>query len=319
MKPQALLKKPVILDTDMSPDSWAAVLYLALHPQVDLLAVSISGTGESHGEIGARNAARLLALAGKENVRIGFGQPKPLKGSNHFPGLMRFVMDRMLFIPIPSLKINLKYENSVKMISSILNEHPRAVSIAAVGPQTNLANVLLRHPGLKDKIESVTIMGGAVDVPGNIHDIGFWIKNDVAEWNFFCDPLAVKTVFESGVKIQLVPLDATNQVPVTQEFVVSFQKQAHSTASDFVLQMIKRIVGNFRRNVAYHLWDPMTCATAVNPDLCQFEEMRLDIVTESGNHWAGVVKSDDGVKIKVARKIQKEQFENGFIDVICGM
>ncbi len=96
LKTKKIKKIPIILDTDMSPDSWVAVLYAALHPRADLLAVSVSGTGEAHGKTGARNAQRLLTLAEKSHVPVGFGPPKPLKGNQHFPFLMRFIIDRMM-------------------------------------------------------------------------------------------------------------------------------------------------------------------------------------------------------------------------------
>ena len=66
-------KVPLIIDTDMSPDSWVAVLFAALHPRADLLAVSVSGSGETHGPTGAKNAQRLLALAGRVDVPAAYG------------------------------------------------------------------------------------------------------------------------------------------------------------------------------------------------------------------------------------------------------
>lgn len=317
MKNNSAKQIPIILDTDMSPDSWAAVLFLAKHPQVDLLAVSISGTGEAHGEIGACNAARLLSLCEKKHVRIGFGDSRPLLGSKHFPGLMRVVMDRLLFIKIQQPESFPKFENSVQMIASILNEYPQPVTIAAVGPQTNMASVLNQHPELKRKIRNVTIMGGAIDVPGNIRSVAPWIRNEVAEWNFFCDPQAVKIVFESEVPVRLVSLDTTNQVPVTQSFLEKYSHRAKSQPALFVLEMIRRIIGNFRRNVGYYLWDPMTCATAVDPGLCEFDVIKLDIITKSGKKWAALEKTSGGSKIQVAKKIAKAKFEKTFIEILC--
>ncbi|MBM3136939.1 MAG: nucleoside hydrolase [Chloroflexi bacterium] len=311
-------KIPMILDTDMSPDSWAALLFLAKHPMVDLLAVSISGTGESHGEIGARNAARLMALLDPpRSIPIGFGSPTPLMGNKHFPKLMRFAMDQMLFLGLSKLDAYPNFENSVEMISKILATRSTPVRIAAVGPQTNIASVILQRPNLIKKIENITIMGGAVDVPGNIHDVGFWIKNEVAEWNFFCDPLAVRTVFESGIPVRLVSLDTTNQVPVSKSFVESLEKQAKSPDARFILKMLKLITGNFRREMGFYLWDPMTSATAIDPSLCQFEEMRLDIITDSGEKWAGIVKKNTGSRVQVAKKINKDEFEKTLLSVLC--
>ena len=54
-------------------------------------------------------------------------------------------------------------------------------------------------------------MGGALAVDGNA-------PNGTAEWNYFVDPQAVATVLDSGVRTTIVPLDATDNVPVTRAF-----------------------------------------------------------------------------------------------------
>lgn len=226
-------------------------------------------------------------------------------------------MDQMLFLGLPKLDVYPEFEDSVEMIARALSNSPTPVRIAAVGPQTNMARVILQRPDLMDKIESITIMGGAVDVPGNIHDVGFWIKNEVAEWNFFCDPLAVKTVFESEIPVRLIPLDTTNQVPVSKLFVETLEKQAISADAKFIVKMLKLITGNFRREMGFYLWDPMTSAAAVSPDLCHFEDLQLDIITDPGEKWAGIFRMDTGSKVHLAKEINKNEFEKMFISVLC--
>lgn len=60
-------------------------------------------------------------------------------------------------------------------------------------------------------------MGGVVDVPGNVGASHGGIDNMAADWNIYVDPRAAAIVLQSGVPITLVPLDATNHVPVTSE------------------------------------------------------------------------------------------------------
>jgi inosine-uridine nucleoside N-ribohydrolase len=79
---------------------------------------------------------------------------------------------------------------------------------------TNLAVTLTEHPELVSRIERVVIMGGAVDVEGNVPD------TPRAEWNLYVDPEAARIVVESGVPILLVPLDATNDVPFGRDVVL---------------------------------------------------------------------------------------------------
>ncbi len=316
LKTKKIRKIPVILDTDMSPDSWVAVLFAALHPHVDLLAVSVSGTGEVHGRTGARNAQRLLTLAEKLRVPVGFGPPKPLKGNQHFPLLMRFVIDRMMWLKTPQADPSLPIHDSVALISQILRESKQKVTFAAVGPQTNLATVLMKYPDLKSKIRGIYIMGGALDVPGNIKEIAMWKANTTAEWNFFCDPLAAKTVLDSGVPVWLVPLDATNQIPVTQDFIARLRSKGKTPAGEFISSMLHLLVVKLRANNNFYLWDPITTACALDPSLAQFKKRRVDVVTEAGHKWGRILDAEKGMPIYAAHTLDREQFENTIINAV---
>ena len=55
---------PVVLDYSPTVSDVAALLYLAEHPDVDLLAVTLAGTGESHCGAGVANTVALLDLVG---------------------------------------------------------------------------------------------------------------------------------------------------------------------------------------------------------------------------------------------------------------
>ena len=70
------------------------------------------------------------------------------------------------------------------------------------------------------KIARIVEMGGAVGVTGNVAaDPGGVGSPGPAEWNIYADPAAADAVFRSGIPITLVPLDATEAVPVDQAFV----------------------------------------------------------------------------------------------------
>ena len=40
--------RPVVIDTDMAADDWLAILYLLKRPEVEVVAVTVTGTGEAH-------------------------------------------------------------------------------------------------------------------------------------------------------------------------------------------------------------------------------------------------------------------------------
>ena len=58
------------------------------------------------------------------------------------------------------------------------------------------------------RVGRIVVMGGAVAVPGNV--------TPGAEFNFYVDPEAAAAVFAAGLPIDLVPLDVTKQVVLSQ-------------------------------------------------------------------------------------------------------
>src|SRR5438094_121375 len=80
----------------------------------------------------------------------------------------------------------------------IIRANPGEITIAAVGPLTNIATVLKSDPGIAKLIKSFALMGGSLS-GGNI--------TPAAEFNFYVDPEAARIVFDSGVPILMVGLD----------------------------------------------------------------------------------------------------------------
>ena len=304
---------PLILDSDISPDSWAAILFAALSPNADLLAVTAAGTGEAHGPRGARNVQRLLHLAGRSDVPVGFGPARPLAGDKHFPNLMRFVIDRFMFQRIAAPPQFQPARDAIALITDILRQSDQQVTIAAVGPQTNLATVLTREPALKDKVKGLYIMGGALDTPGNIQGLDRGSNNTTAEWNFYCDPLAAQKVFESGVPVFLVPLDATNQVPVSEAFKQGLAA-INNPPARFYSKVLHLLTGALGQRDTFYLWDPITTACALDPGLAVFTKRKVAMVTDPGDEWGRVRETPDGVEIHVARKIDAGRFEEKLLN-----
>jgi len=304
---------PLILDSDISPDSWAAILFAALNPDADLLAVSASGTGEAHGLRGARNAQRLLHLAGRSDVSVGFGPAQPLAGEKHFPDVMRFVIDHLLFQKIGKPQQASPIGDSLTLIASLLRNSKEKVTIAAVGPQTNLASVLTREPALKEKIKGIYIMGGALDVPGNIPGLDRRSNNISAEWNFYCDPQAVQIVLSSGVPVYVVPLDATNQVPISARFKNALAS-IHNPPAQFYSKALHILTGKLGQRDTFYLWDPITTACALDPDLAVFTKRKVAMVTEAGDEWGRIKETPDGAEIYIAARIDVCRFEDSLIN-----
>mmetsp|Transcript_23246 Transcript_23246/g.20125 ORF Transcript_23246/g.20125 Transcript_23246/m.20125 type:complete len:126 (+) Transcript_23246:430-807(+) len=108
------------------------------------------------------------------------------------------------------------------------------VTVLLTGPATNFVAALEKDPSIKDNIEEVVWMAGAVDVGGNVvqyhHDTS-------AEWNVYWDPVSGKKLFESGLNVTIFSLDSTNTVPVKIDFLKKITKQKEYVLSDLVGQL----------------------------------------------------------------------------------
>ena len=280
--PQATLPAgqiPIIYDDDGSLDGTTALLYLINHPQAYLEAVNIS-YGESHPKIYIQHMGRMLDSFGITNIPLGFGQDSPLSGNNKFPEDVRQVSNAFWGLPIPNSNKTYTVHSAPELIVSTINQSPLPVTLFVSGPSTNLAQALQLDPDIKANIDSIYMMGGAINVPGNIHDFYPAHANEVAEWNFFADPQAASEVFESGIDIYLIPLDATNQVLVSRQDTVQWRQGGE--IADFAADIYDNMFNDWGVEHA-EIWDLMTVAIMLKPDLCVFQPLNLRVRTEAGS------------------------------------
>jgi pyrimidine-specific ribonucleoside hydrolase len=190
------------------------------------------------------------------------------------------------------------------------------VHLIALGPLTNVGQVLEAEPGLAMNLEMITVMGGAVEVAGNVGSSSS-IENEVAEWNFYVDPRAAAEVFGSGAPITLVPLDATNHVPLTMEFYRRLERDRTTSVAEFVYRVLAAQEENVRSGW-YYFWDPLAAAIATEEGLGTFQEMSLMVVEEEGPESGRTLESERGFVIRVAMTADRERFETLFLNAVNG-
>jgi inosine-uridine nucleoside N-ribohydrolase len=269
----------VIYDDDGSPDGTTALLYLLSDPRVSLSAVNIS-YGEAHPQIYIQHMGRMLDNFGIIEIPLGAGQDGPLTGSNDFPEWLRQSADNFWGLPLPNPQKTYLVQDSAQLMVSILNQAPEPVTIFVSGPCTNLARALQLDPYIRNNIEAIYIMGGAIYTPGNLSDLVPNPTNIAAEWNVYVDPQAAKEVFTSGLDIYLVPLDATNQVKINM--VDTNQWRTGGEIANFTADIYDMLLKSTNKS-DIAIWDLMTAEIMVKPDLCGFQPLHLDVITEAGN------------------------------------
>jgi len=272
-------KKMLLLyDDDGSRDGMAALLYLFSYPDISIQAITIS-YGEAHPKVYIQHIGCVLDILGISDIPLGTGQDMSLAGGTPFPDWLRQLSDNYWDYPLPKADKIYPFQNAPNLMVSTINKAPEPVTIFVSGPFTNLAQALQLDPAIKGNISAVYFMGGAVYVPGNITNLDRDSNNRVADWNMIADPQAAKEVFESGLELYMVPLDATNKVLFSQEDLVPWRQG--DDKANMVVDLFDIMFDTWGLKLA-EIFDLTAAVLMVQPESCNFQPLHLDVITDNG-------------------------------------
>lgn len=309
--------RTVVIDTDMAPDDWLAILYLLGRPEVTVQAITVTGAGEAHCGPGVRHALALVALAGQPDIPVACGRETPLAGAHAFPDPWRANVDALLGISLPDGPTPPASGSAQDLLTTTIRSSQGEVTLLTLGPLTNLAEALQDSPDLADSIDATYVMGGAVNVDGNVGVSGVGIDNQFAEWNIYVDPLAAKVVLDAGVGVALVPLDATNQAPVSLAFVDRLAADSVTPQAKFANDVMNKMRDSIASGF-YYFWDPFAAALLIDESLSTFQSGGLSVVTEEGRESGRVIMAPTGPPSRFATSANLERLEQLLIDTLNG-
>lgn len=186
---------PLVIDTDTAQDDCVALLAGLLDPRADLRAITVVA-GNLGFEQQVHNAFLTLHMAGKlgaVGVHSGCRRPlvRPWRGAEEVHG------DGVGGLSIDMTGHEPEDEHAVDALIRLAAENPGSLHIVAIGPLTNIASAVIKDPAFAGNVGTLYVMGGSNNGRGNI--------TPAAEFNFYVDPEAAKTVFAAGFDIVVVP------------------------------------------------------------------------------------------------------------------
>ncbi|MBD0334805.1 MAG: nucleoside hydrolase [Cyanobacteria bacterium Co-bin13] len=198
---------PLIIDCDPGVDD-AIALLLALASPEDLNLLGITTVaGNVPLSLTQQNALKICELAGRPELPVFAGCPRPLLRplltAEHVHGTTG--LEGVTF-PNPSRAI--QPQHGVAFLIERLTQTQQPITLATLGPLTNIAVALIQEPAIAHQIDRIVVMGGAI-TQGNV--------TPAAEFNIYVDPQAAQVVFEAGLDLTLISLDVTHQVLTTPE------------------------------------------------------------------------------------------------------
>jgi inosine-uridine nucleoside N-ribohydrolase len=206
------MTEKLLLDVDPGIDDALAILMALGNPDVEVVGLT-TVMGNTTIENTTANALALLEFADRSDIPVAQGAGRPFADELvmaeyvHGPGGMPETVREAL--PEPSTgPID---QHAVDFILERADEHGEDLTIAAVGPQTNIALAMSLDPTLTDRIGDIYQMGGALKTTGNV--------TPQASFNFYVDAAAAARVVQDGWPT-VVGLDVTEPAylpPKTRE------------------------------------------------------------------------------------------------------
>jgi len=310
----AAIPRNLIIDTDAGSDDLMAIAFLLARTDVNIEAITVVN-GLAHVPTGAKNILRLLELAGRTSIPVYLGRETPLNGSNEFPELWRLMADELPHVEMPSTEKTPESLSALAFLRERLGNARKPVSILALGPLTNIAEVLSTAPNSVLAIEDLVVMGGAVRVPGNLSAGGpAYSDNRTAEWNIFLDPTAARKVFDTVAKCRLVPLDASNTVPLDSAFLAAIKKTAKSKLGLFAAQVLASNRTLIEQRIFY-AWDPLAAVALVNPAVLKISSVSLAVLRDAPEEGR-TSEVPTGRPLRVALSADPVLFRKTFLDAL---
>jgi purine nucleosidase len=269
----------LVIDTDPGVDDAHAIMLAAAHPQVRIEAVT-TVVGNNTLERTTDNACKILDLLGLE-APVYRGSPRPLVHPAAFASYFHGE-DGLGESGYPPSSRRVEAEHAALALIRLAEQAPGELTLAAIGPVTNLALALRLDPELPGKYRSLVVMGGAVRAMGNT-------QNHSAEFNFWTDPEAAHIVLEGWPGLQLLPWETAVEHTVPQPEVDQLMA-IDSPRGEFFRRITAKILQFTERRLgAPQLFAPdgLAVAAAIEPGYVRRRESRFTRVELAGTITRG--------------------------------
>jgi pyrimidine-specific ribonucleoside hydrolase len=263
---------PLVIDTDPGIDDALAILLALASPEVDLrLVTTVHGNVELART--TENALRVLHLAGRSDVPVAAGAVTSLvhaqpERAGHVHG-----ETGLGGVALPPSPAAVDPRHAVVALAELLLATPQPVTVAAIGPLTNLALLLGVFPEAAARIGRLVVMGGSAARGGNV--------TAAAEFNVWADAEAAQRVLTSGLPTVLVGLDVTLPTVLTAAGIDRFRAAGPVGAT--AAAVLQRYVEEQRSRtgtdgVVVH--DALALTEAIAPGT--LGTVRRDVVVDTG-------------------------------------
>ena len=271
----------IIFDTDFAlppQDDGLALMLAVQSPELEILGIT-TVAGNKSVEQATADVLRFLEIAQRSDIPVYQGADMPLVHDVSEFAVENYGSWYSDEMPEPwggFAEIEAEAQSAVPYIVETVLARPGEVTIAAIGPLTNIAQAIRAEPSFAAKVKSLMIMGGAIallpDGAGNI--------TPNAEFNFWVDPEAARVTLRSGIPIELSPLNVSRKSALTRD---RFRDMTADGAP--FTPLLQATMGpryEERPDRSWHMYDQIAIAALIDPSLVVTESLFVDVDINHG-------------------------------------
>lgn len=309
--------RKVLFDCDPGHDDVLAVMLALADRETEVLGI-VTSAGNQTVQKTTDNMLKVLTYLDIRGVPVVRGVEKPLcrelevaADTHGESGL-----DGVDFGPVGQEALAV---NPIEFMARTIREAEAPVTLVVTGPMTNTALLLSVYPELKERIETISFMGGAC-FGGN--------RTPLAEYNIYVDPEAASIVFSSGVPLVMCGLDVTLKAQIYTREIEELGRlgnRAGRMAADLLAFFNRTTTPDFLhpdREEGAHLHDPCAVAVLTHPEKFVCKELYGYVSTSDDDARGCTVIDYNGVSgkapnLRVAFQIDREWFVGHLKDCVA--
>lgn len=256
-------KKQIIIDSDPGIDDVIALAIATYSKNLDIKLITTVCGNVTIDKI-TKNTLNFLQAINVTNIPVAIGAEKPIARikDNSIQAHGKSGLGNFKF---PKTTLKTVKENAVDKMYEVLMSSDQKITILALGPLTNIATLLNKYPHVKEKIECVVFSGGLLLDNQSSRYFGFNIQQD---------PEAAQVVWQSGVKLAVVPSDHGHYGYLTQAEIEKTKKMGKTGE---MLYEIYKSYKDTHVTVGIAIHDAVAVAYVSNPDIFRIEQMHTQI------------------------------------------
>lgn len=297
--------KKVIYDCDNTMgldnrdiDDGLALVYLVENKDVELLGVCTTYANDSLEYVHKQTLELVEELCINLNVYKGRGKFE----MNDYTGFgyKRFEDDG-----------NFESNEAAKFIVEMANKYPNEIDLLATGSMQNLYDAYMIDNEIREKLNSVVLMGG---ITGDL----YFGDKIMKELNFSVCPKGAEVAIKKYKNVSILTGNRCMDVEFGTNELDKVKALGNNIKNEFIINKIEKWMREFKEKYNYDsivLWDVIAAIYLMNPDMFRDDFMSV-VSTEEDLFEGRLVEGESAARINIPVVLDDKKINDEMIKVV---